>query len=103
MNPSQAVVQGTLNADGTLELDEKPNLPPGKVRVVLSVAPMPVQDRESVWTVLENIRAEREALGMKSRTREEIDTEINALRQEWENRMTELDRIRQGGREAREG
>lgn len=102
MNPSQTVVQGTLKADGTLELDEKPNLPAGKVRVVLSVAASPAKGRDSVWTVLENIRAERAALGMKSRTRVEIDAEVNALRQEWEDRMTELDRIRGEGREAKE-
>ena len=29
-------VEGTLHSDGTLVLDEKPNVPPGRVRVALS-------------------------------------------------------------------
>ncbi len=35
MTPLQTVVRGTLKADGTIELDEKPNLPPGRVQVIL--------------------------------------------------------------------
>ena len=100
MNSTQAVVQGTLKPDGTLELDEKPNLPPGRVRVSLDMEAIPA--REDTWTVLERIWAERKARGMKSRTREEIDAEINALRQEWEDRQAELDCIREGARKARE-
>ena len=35
MSLIEAVVEGTLKPDGTLELDEKPKLPPGRVKVVL--------------------------------------------------------------------
>jgi hypothetical protein len=31
----EAIVTGTLKPDGTLELDEKPNIAPGRVTVVL--------------------------------------------------------------------
>ena len=39
MSLNTIVVEGTLKADGTLELDEKPNLPPGRVSV--TVVPQP--------------------------------------------------------------
>ena len=35
MSRTETVVAGTLKPDGTLELDEKPNLPAGRVTVVL--------------------------------------------------------------------
>ena len=35
MSLTEAVIEGTLKPDGTLELDEKPKLPPGRVKVVL--------------------------------------------------------------------
>jgi hypothetical protein len=35
MNPAQATVRGTLQPDGTLRLDEPPDLPPGRVVVTL--------------------------------------------------------------------
>jgi len=38
MSP-QVTVQGLLKADGTLELDTKPELPPGRVTVMLQPLP----------------------------------------------------------------
>jgi hypothetical protein len=38
MSPAEIVVEGTLKPDGTLELDEKPSLPPGRVKVTLQPA-----------------------------------------------------------------
>ncbi len=35
MSLQEIVVAGTLKPDGTLELDQKPNLAPGRVTVVL--------------------------------------------------------------------
>lgn len=38
MSLIEAIVEGTLKVDGTLELDQKPNLPPGRVAVVTKLA-----------------------------------------------------------------
>ena len=35
MGLRQVVIEGTLKPDGTLELDEKPSLSPGRVTVIL--------------------------------------------------------------------
>jgi hypothetical protein len=102
MSRSQARIYGTLKADGTLELDENPNLPPGRVQVILSAAPAEAGAKESVWTVLDKIWAERTALGIHGRTREEIDAGVKALRDEWEEHMLSLERIHDEGRRGRE-
>ena len=47
MSLMEAVVSGTLKSDGTLELDENPNLPAGRVTVILrqeSVVTLPADD-----------------------------------------------------------
>jgi hypothetical protein len=38
MSRIEAVIEGTIQPDGTLLLDEKPNLPAGRVTVVLRLA-----------------------------------------------------------------
>ena len=65
MSLQEIVVAGTLKPDGTLELDQKPNLAPGRVTVVLrqesEAAP-----QEDWWPYLQRVRAEREASGYRS-------------------------------------
>ena len=64
MSLNEVVIEGTLKPDGTLELDQKPNLAPGRVTVVLrqeSETPQPPQ--EDWIQYLLRIRAEREAAG----------------------------------------
>src|SRR5438067_1392539 len=41
MSFTEVVIEGTLKPDGTLELDQKPNLAPGRVRVVLRQESVP--------------------------------------------------------------
>jgi hypothetical protein len=84
-------IQGTLREDGTLVLDQKPNLPPGRVKV--TVEPVLDLTQTDVWQVLERIWAGQRARGHVPRTREEIDAELEAARQEDEERMQELERI----------
>ena len=51
MNNATVIVDGTLKPDGTLELDERPSLPAGRVKVVLqaeSVQPEGVQPDSAV-------------------------------------------------------
>jgi hypothetical protein len=100
MTPGQIELHGTLRADGTLILDEKPNLPPGRVRVVVQpLAGTPA--KPDPWAVLQGIWAERRALGLQPRSAEEIDAEINSLRDEWEERQQALERIQEDARRGR--
>ena len=100
MTTSAIEIQGTLREDGTLLLDQKPNLPPGRVKVTVE----PVSDlaQTDVWQVLERIWAGQRARGHVPRSREEIDAELEASRQEDEERMQALERIHLEGQQARQ-
>lgn len=89
---AEVIVQGTLKPDGTLELSQPVNLPPGAVRVI--VQPVEPAAKRDVMGVLERIWAERREKGMRGRTAEQIDADIRAMRDEWEDRQAELDRGR---------
>src|SRR5947199_9515119 len=100
MPPNAVELQGTLREDGTLVLDDKPNLPPGRVKV--TVEPVPDLTQTDVWQVLERIWAGQRARGHIPRSREEIDAELEASRQEDEERMQALERIHQECQQARQ-
>jgi hypothetical protein len=91
MNAKVVEIQGTLREDGTLLLDKKPNLPPGRVKV--TVEPVPDYQQTEIWQFFERLWAEQRAKGHIPRTREEIDAEVEAARQEDEERMQALERI----------
>ncbi|HWG47694.1 MAG TPA: hypothetical protein VN688_33325 [Gemmataceae bacterium] len=93
-------LQGTLQADGTLVLDEKPNLPPGRVRV--SVQPVLDYTQTDIWQFFERLREEQRARGHIPRSKEEIDADIAASRQEDEERMLEIERLQEECWRARE-
>jgi hypothetical protein len=91
---------GTLRPDGTLVLDDKPNLPPGRVKVF--VEPVPDLTHTEVWQVLERIWAGQRARGHVPRTRAQIDAELQAAREEDEERMQALERIHEECSQARQ-
>ncbi len=93
------VLRGILRPDGSLELEEKPTLPAGPVRV--TVESLPAQN-ESVWTVLERIWAARKVRGAVPRSREQIDADVEALRREWDESEEEIEQLRQSIRQTRE-
>jgi hypothetical protein len=81
MSLPEIVVQGTLKADGTLELDERPNLAPGRVTVVLRPQVEPSPPQEDWWQHLQRIRAEREAAGYPFMNEEEVNAYMEWLRE----------------------
>jgi len=89
----QVILHGQIRPDGTLQIEEKVNLPPGPVNVTVEAAP--VAPRKRTLQVLEEIWAEREARGMVGRSKWEIDAEIDSMRDEDEDRMREIESIQQ--------
>ena len=83
MSRESIVVPGTVKPDGTLEVTEKVGLPPGPVEVTVRSA-KGAASGESVWAVLERIWAAQQARGFVPRSREEIDAELSAMRNEWD-------------------
>jgi hypothetical protein len=101
MSLSEVVIEGTLKPDGTLELDQKPNLPAGRVQVV--VVPLPELPKDDpFWQMMQGIWERRRKAGIPPRSVEEVEAERRAVREEWEERMRRLDAIREEARRLRE-
>src|SRR5262245_27124680 len=96
MSLNEVVIQGTLKADGTLELDQKPNLPPGRVTVVLRRESEPTPPREDWWQFMQRVRAEREASGYPFMNEDEMNAHI-----EWLREGDRIDLLREAGGEGR--
>ena len=81
MSLSEIPMEGTLKPDGTLELDAKPSLVPGRVTVVLRQETEAPPPQEGWWPYLQRIRAEREAAGYPFMNEEEVNAHIEWLRE----------------------
>jgi hypothetical protein len=81
MSTIETTVGGTLQPDGTLVLDGKPNLPPGRVTVVLRQEAATPPPEEDWWQHLQRIRAEREASGYPFMNDEQVQAHIEWLRE----------------------
>lgn len=98
---SEVTVRGLLRADGSLELAQPVDLPPGEVRVIVRTMGDPASGEEtspanSDWmAVLRGIWAERRSQDQSGRTSPEIDSDIERQRDEWEERQQSLDTLRQ--------
>jgi hypothetical protein len=84
MSLTQIVVAGTVKPDGTLELDEKLGLAPGRGRVILPPVGKVGEPGATLLEVLEQIWKDQEARGFKGRSKEEIDADLAAMRAEEE-------------------
>ena len=89
MSATQVSLLGTLKSDGTLELSEKLDLPPGPVRVTIEVLSEPATSPGGWFEYLQRARAELEASGATFRNQEEIDADLNAMRDEWNRPLAE--------------
>jgi hypothetical protein len=96
MSQDAVEILGTLRADGTLVLDQKPDLPEGRVRV--RVQPVAEPPKEDWWQYLQRIRAEREAAGYPFMTEEEGAAYIEELRS-GDERLEEVYRRLEEGRQ----
>jgi len=82
MSLQENVVDGTLKEDGTLELDEKPSLAPGRVTVVLRQHAEPAPLKEDWWQFMQRSRRELEAADSPFMTEQELNAHIDWLREE---------------------
>ncbi|MHB1422732.1 MAG: hypothetical protein ACYC3I_05955 [Gemmataceae bacterium] len=82
MNGGEIVMEGTVKPDGTLELDDKPNLSPGRVQVVLRPAREADLTREGWRPYMQRIRSEREAAGCHFLSEAEMEAHIQWLRED---------------------
>ena len=69
------IVQATLKPDGTLELDQKPNLAPGRVQVVVQPLPAASSPSRGLVEVMDEIRQGQRSRGFQGRTLEQMQAE----------------------------
>jgi hypothetical protein len=101
MSLTETVIEGTIHPDGTLELDQKPNLPPGRVTVRMQpLAVLPEGD--PFFDMLKGIWATRAQAGLTPRTVEEIEEQRRQLRDESEHEILEAGRLQEESRRLRE-
>ena len=80
MTTNAIETQGALREDGTLVLDEKPNLPPGRVKVILEAAKPDKSAANDVIAVLDRIHAAQRERGYVPPSAEEIEAYIREMR-----------------------
>ena len=100
MSAVTVVVEGAVRPDGTLEVSQKVDLPAGRVHVTVE----PSLNRPA-GSVLEDdgVHLGRSACQRRTPcTKEEIDAEIEAMRNEAEEEMQAVERLQEECRRARE-
>jgi hypothetical protein len=78
---NEAVIEGTLKPDGTIELDRKPDLPPGRVKVILRQEAESQPPLEDWWQFLSRSRRDLERSGVHFLDGAEIDAHVEWLRE----------------------
>jgi hypothetical protein len=87
MSLSEVVIAGTLKADGTLELDMKPSLPPGRVKVTVQLTQTGAASKRGLADVIDEIRQGQQARGFQGRSVQEIEAGLREGEDEYEQRM----------------
>ena len=90
------VVQGTLEPDGTLVLDRKPALSPGRVRVMVETVTEPTRP-DRFWAMMAQIWDDAKARGDHPRSAEAVEAERQTFREEWDERQEAMERIHLDG------
>jgi hypothetical protein len=88
----QVTLQGTVRADGSLELDDRIAMPEGRVLVTVRPIVQPASD-DPFWQRMERIWAGQRARGHIPRTKEQIDAELRELRDEAEVEMRAIEQL----------
>jgi hypothetical protein len=102
MSATHVVVEGTLKPDGSLELDDKLDLPPGRVQLIVQPLPELPKD-DPFWQMMQGIWAARAAAGRTPRSTEEVEAERRALRENVDEDIEKSRRMQDESVRLREG
>ena len=103
MSLTETVIEGTLDADGTLVLDEKPNLPPGRVKVVLrQETPVELPADDPFWQRMQAIWAIPRSPGIPEDGGRNTLEEVRRMREESAERQEAIERLQEESRRLRE-
>jgi hypothetical protein len=96
----QVTLQGTVKADGTLELDDKVSLPEGRVLVTVQPVVQPSPD-DPFWQRMEQLWAGQRARGHVPRSVDEVEAERRAFREEMDEEVQRAIQLQEQCRQAR--
>jgi hypothetical protein len=96
------VLQGTLTSDGTLQLDQKVNLPAGRVRVTVQPAQATPAAAEQFRERMRAIQAARQAGMQATDAAQATAAQRQAIREEMELEIQEAMRLQEACRQARQ-
>ena len=82
MTLTETIIEGTLKPDGTLELDQKPTLSPGRVQVIVQPLAKPARPIRGLVEVMDDIRASQRARGYLGRSPDVARTEEKTRQEE---------------------
>ena len=80
MSLTEITVEGTLNGDGTLDLDQKLALSPGRVTVTVRQEILPTPEG-SWWEAMQDARKKMEEAGCQFMDEKEVQEHIAWLRE----------------------
>jgi hypothetical protein len=104
MRLTETVIEGTLKPDGTLELDQKPNLSPGRVTVVLrqeAVVELPKDD--PFWLRMQAMWDIPDLPGANTGGAEDSVADLQRMREEWEEHQLAIERLQDKSPATRHG
>jgi hypothetical protein len=93
MSTIETTIGGTLQPDGSLLLDAKPNLPPGRVTVVLRQEATAAVPQEDWFQFLMAARKRMEEAGCHFMNDEEVQAHID-----WLHESDQIDELLRGGK-----
>ena len=96
MTTPEIVLAGTLQPDGTLVLDQKPDLPPGRVTVVLHpAAEMVLPTDDPFWQRMKAMWAIPTTTGPAGDGGAASLAEVAKMREEWDEHQQALERLQE--------
>jgi FMN phosphatase YigB (HAD superfamily) len=102
MSLNEMVIEGTIQPDGSLELDQKPNLRPGRVTVVLrQVSETLLPKDDPFWQRMQAMWAIPKAAGTASDGGANSLVELHKMREEWDEHQQDIERLQDECRAAR--
>jgi hypothetical protein len=95
MSATHVVVDGTLKPDGSLELDSKLDLPPGRVQLIVQPLPDLPKD-DPFWQMMDRIWADRKAAELTARSTDEVESRRRVLRGDVDDDIEKAGRLQAG-------
>ena len=101
MSATHVVVEGTVKPDGSLELDSKLDLPPGRVQLIVQPLPELPKD-DPFWQMMQKIWTDRKAAELTPRSTEEVEAQRRTIREDADEEIEKAGRLQEESRRLRQ-